>query len=168
MHIYWRVLHFSTATSTATQLLHATWGIFACFSSLIHAFPDEKLQASVNSRFGVPVTTSQKSPQSQPQSKTSLPTDTVQISNAARAALQETVETPAQTAKKLVREIIRLRECSPKRPQKKPRKQAFTPTTELWVQWRCHNSNGGKPGRGAVRSPIGSVTSSDTSATGPV
>jgi len=45
------------------------------------------------------VASSQKSTQSQPQSKTSIPTDSVQISSAARAALQETIETPAQTAK---------------------------------------------------------------------
>ncbi len=45
------------------------------------------------------VTSSQKSTPSQPQSKTSIPTDTVQISNAAKAALQETIETPAETAK---------------------------------------------------------------------
>ena len=46
-----------------------------------------------------PVAKSVTSTQSQPQSKTSIPTDTVQISDAARAALQETMETPAQTAK---------------------------------------------------------------------
>jgi len=43
------------------------------------------------------VAPSQKPTQSQPH--TSIPTDTVQISNAARTAQQEMLETPAQTAK---------------------------------------------------------------------
>ena len=38
----------------------------------------------------------QKAPQSKPQT---APTDTAQLSNAAKAALQEVLETPAQTSK---------------------------------------------------------------------
>ena len=43
-------------------------------------------------------TSSQKSAQSQPPSTVSTPADTVQISSAAKAALQEALETRAQTA----------------------------------------------------------------------
>src|SRR5712692_3111345 len=60
------------------------------------------------------VTSSQKSTPSQPQSKTSIPTDTVQISNAAKAALQETIETPAETAKEAretLNKPVSLRRC---------------------------------------------------------
>ena len=55
---------------------------------------------------------SEQATHSNPQSTTSTVRDTVQISSAAQAALKEVIETPAQTAKEQVAEIIRRRGSS--------------------------------------------------------
>jgi hypothetical protein len=66
--------------------------------AITSATPTELATATQTRPVASSAASSQKPTPSQPQSTTSIPKDTVQISTAAQTALQEAKETPTQTA----------------------------------------------------------------------
>jgi hypothetical protein len=81
-------------------------------TNAIHAAPATD-RATQTKPVATSAASSQKSSPAQP---SSTPTDTLQISSAAKAALHEAVETPTHTVQEAGVEIIRLRDCSRNKP----------------------------------------------------